>query len=258
MIRQSPFSTSFFGAEAEYPALVHFWSTFFLPGAPTLLCRILRAGGVILLLALLVTVGGPADSLAASLGPQGEASEDGVSEPYASQTGRFGLSLMFSYDALQTPAPVKLYQDSIGGVGEISYGLFRGIRILGGAGFNMGSPHLAPPLNVKKSSGPSISYVPVYAGLQVELTRWFPSMIRYQPWFPYLRGDTGGVFTSVSNDGPASLHTNGLMEDLGFGIEARPRAVPMAFFGEIRSQWLFLGSQIITVIPVMAGTTFYF
>jgi len=258
-MRQSPSLLYFSGAEAEYPPLLHFLSTFSLSGAPFPFWRILRTGGVsLLLLALLLLPGGLGNALAASVGPQGETQDDGVSEPYASQTGRFGLSLMFSYDALQTPAPVKLYQDSIGGVGEISYGLFRGIRILGGAGFNMGSPHLAPPLNVKKSSGPSISYVPVYAGLQVELTRWFPSMIRYQPWFPYLRGDTGGVFTSVSNDGPASLHTNGLMEDLGFGIEARPRAVPMAFFGEIRSQWLFLGPQIITVIPVMAGTTFYF
>ena len=188
----------------------------------------------------------------------GATQDDPPSEPYASQTGKFGLSVMFTYDILQTPAPVTLYQNSIGALGELSYGISRGIRILGGAGFGFGSPHISPPLTDHNPSGPSINYVPLYLGVQLELTRWFPGLIRYQPWFPYIRGDSGGVFTSVSNDGPASLHTNGLMEDIGIGIEGRPRAVPMAFFGEIRSQWLFLGPQIINVVPVLAGTTFYF
>ena len=195
-----------------------------------------------------------AASSASSVTPQ----EDGPSEPYASQTGKFGLSVMFSYDILQTPAPVTLYQNSIGALGEISYGISAGIRVLGGGGFGFGSPYVSPPLKDHNASGPSIDYVPLYLGVQIELTRWFPGLIRYQPWFPYIRGDTGGVFTSVSHDGPSSLHTNGLMEDVGFGIEGRPRAVSMAFFGEIRSQWLFLGPQIVTVVPVIAGTTFYF
>ena len=201
-------------------------------------------------------------SVSASASSSGTPQDDGPSEPYASQTGKFGLSVMLTYDILQTPAPVTLFQNSIGGLGELSYGISRGIRILGGAGFGFGSPHISPPLtdfaNPSHVSGPSINYVPLYLGVQLELTRWFPGLIRYQPWFPYIRGDSGGVFTSVSNDGPASLHTNGLMEDVGFGIEGRPRAVPMAFFGEIRSQWLFLGPQIINVVPVLAGTTFYF
>lgn len=198
------------------------------------------------------------EAWAASASSSVSAQDDGPSEPYASQTGKFGLSVIFTYDILQTPAPVKLYQSSIGALGELSYGVSRGIRVLGGSGFGFGSPHISPPLTNHNPSGPSINYVPLYMGVQLELTRWFPGLIRYQPWFPYIRGDSGGVFTSVSNDGPSSLHTNGLMEDVGFGIEGRPRAVPMAFFGEIRSQWLFLGPQIVTVVPVIAGTTFYF
>ena len=198
------------------------------------------------------------EALAASAGSSVSTQADGPSEPYASETGRFGLSVMFTYDILQTPAPVKLYQNSIGALGELSYGMSPGIRILGGSGFGLGSPHIAPPLKSHNPSGPSISYVPLYLGVRLELTRWFPGLIRYQPWFPYVRGDSGGVFTSVSNDGPSSLHTNGLMEDVGFGIEGRPRAIPMSFFGEIRSQWLFLGPQVLTVVPVIAGTTFYF
>ncbi len=200
----------------------------------------------------------PVNSWAASASSSVSTQDDGPSEPYASQTGKFGLSVMFTYDILQTPAPVMLYQNSIGALGELSYGVSRGIRVLGGSGFGFGSPHISPPVNDYHASGPSINYVPLYLGVQLELTRWFPGLIRYQPWFPYIRGDSGGVFTSVSNDGPSSLHTNGLMEDVGFGIEGRPRAVPMAFFGEIRSQWLFLGPQIVTVVPVIAGTTFYF
>ena len=64
----------------------------------------------------------------------GATQDDPPSEPYASQTGKFGLSVMFTYDILQTPAPVTLYQNSIGALGELSYGISRGIRILGGAG----------------------------------------------------------------------------------------------------------------------------
>ncbi|MGC8529115.1 MAG: hypothetical protein ACP5OP_02810 [Leptospirillia bacterium] len=232
------------------------------PGILLLLAPVLSLFLVFLLFPAKSWAASSTSSVNGSANPSGTTQDDDPIEPYASQTGKFGLSVMFTYDILQTPAPVTLYQNSIGALGEISYGIARGIRILGGAGFGFGSPHVSPPLsdfgNSSHVSGPSINYVPVYLGVQLELTRWFPGLIRYQPWFPYIRGDSGGVFTSVSNDGPASLHTNGLMEDVGFGIEARPRAVPMAFFGEIRSQWLFLGPQIINVVPVLAGTTFYF
>ncbi len=186
--------------------------------------------------------------------------DDGVSEPYASQTGKFGLSIMFQYDVLQTPAPIKLFQNGVGGGGELSYGISRGIRLLGGLGYLLNTPHVAPPLHssVISGAGPSNQYLQAYLGAQLELTRWIPQMIRYQPWFPYLRADTGGVFPSFSDAGPQTGHPDGLLEDIGIGIEGRPRAIPMAFFGEVRSQWLFLGSQVITVIPILAGTTFYF
>jgi len=168
---------------------------------------------------------------------------------------------MFQYDVLQTPAPIRLFQNGVGGDAEISYGIARGIRILGGGGYLVNTPHVSPPLaryGHPIPSGPSNQYAQAYLGIKLELTRWIPQMIRYQPWFPYLRADTGGVFPSFSDAGPQTGHPDGLLEDIGVGIEGRPRAVPMAFFGEIRSQWLFLGPQVITVIPILAGTTFYF
>lgn len=185
--------------------------------------------------------------------------EDGVSEPYASETGKFGLSIMLQYNILQTPAPVRLFEDGIGGNGELSYGLSQGVRILGGFGYLANTPHIAPPLHSSPiSGGPSNQYFQAYLGGQLELTRWIPQMIRYQPWFPYIRADMGGVFASISDAGPQTGHPDGVLADTGIGIEGRPRALPMAFFGEIRSQWFFMGPQIITVIPVLAGTTFYF
>ena len=186
--------------------------------------------------------------------------DDGVSEPYASETGKFGISIMFQYDILQTPAPIKLFQDGVGGGGEVSYGISRGIRLLGGLGYLINTPHVAPPLHSGgiTGAGPSNQYFQAYLGVKIELTRWIPQMIRYQPWFPYLRGDTGGVFPSISDAGSQTGHPNGLLEDVGLGVEGRPRAVPMSFFGEVRTQWLFLGPQVITVIPILAGTTFYF
>ena len=184
-----------------------------------------------------------------------------MSEPYASQTGRFGLSIMFQYDVLQTPAPIDLFQNGLGGDGELSYGIARGIRILAGGGFLVDTPHVSPPIaryGHPLPTGPSNQYAQAYLGIKAELTRWIPQMIRYQPWFPYLRADSGGVFSSISDAGAQTGHPDGLLEDVGIGVEGRPRAVPMAFFGEIRSQWLFLGPQVITVVPVLAGTTFYF
>ena len=192
--------------------------------------------------------------------PQEDTNEAGT-DTFASQTGKFGLSLMFQYNVLQTPAPILLFQNAVGGLGELSYGISNGIRILAGGGYMFNSPHVSPPLQrvvSPLSSGPSNQYAQAYAGIKLEFTRWFPSMIRYQPWFPYLRADSGGVFASISDAGPQTGHPNGLMEDLGFGIEGRPRAIPLAFFGEIRSQWLFMGPQVITVVPVFAGTTFFF
>ena len=134
----------------------------------------------------------PSSSVNAPSSSAGTTQDDPPTEPYASQTGKFGLSVMFTYDVLQTPAPVTLYENSIGALGELSYGISRGIRILGGAGFGFGSPHVSPPLTDHNPSGPSINYVPLYLGVQLELTRWFPGLIRYQPWFPYIRGDSGG------------------------------------------------------------------
>ncbi len=167
---------------------------------------------------------------------------------------------MFQYDILQTPAPIKLFQDGVGGGGEVSYGISRGIRLLGGLGYLINTPHVAPPLHSGgiTGAGPSNQYFQAYLGVKIELTRWIPQMIRYQPWFPYLRGDTGGVFPSISDAGSQTGHPNGLLEDVGLGVEGRPRAVPMSFFGEVRTQWLFWGPQVITVIPILAGTTFYF
>ncbi len=184
--------------------------------------------------------------------------DDGVSEPYASETGKFGLSIMVQYNVLQSPAPIHLFQNGIGGDGELSYGLFRGIRILGGFGYLANTPHIAPPLQSSGSSGPSNQYFQAYLGGQLEMTRWVPQMIRYQPWFPYFRADVGNVFASISGAGLQTGHPDGLMADAGVGIEGRPRALPMAFFGEVRSQWIFLGPQIMTVVPVLVGTTFYF
>jgi len=199
-----------------------------------------------------------ADAGVSTLDPP-PAKDEGVSEPYASETGKFGLSLMLQYDVLQTPAPIRLFQNGIGGDGEISYGLYRGIRILGGGGFLANTPHIAPPLHVSNvTGGPSNQYAQAYVGGQLELTRWIPQMIRYQPWFPYIRADMGGVFSSISDAGLETGHPDGLLLDAGVGIEGRPRALPMAFFGEIRSQWMFLGPQVINVVPVLAGTTFYF
>lgn len=195
-----------------------------------------------------------------SLTPVQDNQVDGVSEPYASETGKFGVSIMVQYNVLQTPAPINLFQNGVGGGGELSYGVSRGIRLLGGLGYLINTPHVAPPLHSGgiTGAGPSNQYLQAYLGAQLELTRWIPQMIRYQPWFPYLRVDTGGVFPSISDAGSQTGHPNGLLEDIGVGIEGRPRAIPMAFFGEVRSQWLFLGPQVITVVPILAGTTFYF
>ena len=186
---------------------------------------------------------------------------DGVSDTFASETGKYGISFMFQYNVLQTPAPINLFQNAIGGNSEISYGISKGIRILIGGGYLANTPHVSPPIEEfihPSATGPSNQYAQAYAGIKLELTRWFPQMIRYQPWFPYIRADSGGAFASISDAGPLSGHPNGLLEDIGVGIEGRPRALPMAFFGEIRSQWLFFGPQILTIVPVMAGTTFYF
>lgn len=193
--------------------------------------------------------------------PESSSQDDGVSEPYASQTGKFGLSIMFQYDVLQTPAPIDLFQNGLGGDAELSYGIARGIRVLAGGGFLANTPHVSPPIaryGHPVPTGPSNQYAQAYLGIKAELTRWIPQMIRYQPWFPYFRADSGGVFSSISDAGFQTGHPNGLMEDVGIGVEGRPRAVPMAFFGEVRSQWLFLGPQVITIVPVFAGTTFYF
>lgn len=181
--------------------------------------------------------------------------------PFASEIGQFGLSLLFQYNVLQTPAPTLLFQNGVGGDGELSYGLARGIRVLAGTGYLENSPNLSPPrseISTPKNGGPSNQYLQAYLGGELELTRWFPEMIRYQPWFPYVRADMGGVFSSVSNAGSQDGHPDGLMGDVGLGIEGRPRALPMAFFGEIRPQWIFFGPQIVTVVPVLVGTTFYF
>ncbi len=196
---------------------------------------------------------------AASLPVQADASDpEQTDESKFDETfGRFGLSLGFQFNVLQTPAPINFYQDGIGGLGEISYGVITGVRILAGGGYIFNSPHVSPPQSGIVSPV-STSYAEGYVGGRLAMNPFFPKLFQHQPWVPYIRADVGGVGASVSGAGAQDGHFNGTMADAGVGIEGRAPEFPVGFFGEFRSQWFFFGSGTVTVLPVVVGTTFYF
>lgn len=171
--------------------------------------------------------------------------------------GRFGLSLGFLYNFAQTPAPINFYENGIGGLGEISYGVLTGFRILGGGGYVLNSPHVSPPLN-ETGNGPSASYEEGYIGGRLAMNPFFPNLFLHQPWIPYVRTDVGGVAASTSGAGSLDAHSNGVLVDVGLGVEGRAPEFPVGFFAEVRSQWFFLGSGTVTVLPVIIGSAFYF
>ena len=178
-------------------------------------------------------------------------------EKFDEEFGHFGITLGFGYTFAQTPESQLLYQHSIGGLAELSYGIRTGIRVLVGGGYNFDSPHVAPPQS-GVAKGPTSDYTEGYLGTRIALNPFFPSFFVRQPWVPYFRGDIGGVSAGVSNDGPLNSRTSGFLGDLGFGIEGRAPEFPVGFFAEVRSQWFFLGPRIIDVIPVITGATIYF
>lgn len=171
--------------------------------------------------------------------------------------GRFGLSLGFQFNALQTPSPINTYQNGIGGLGEISYGIVTGLRILAGGGYIFNSPHVSPPQSGFVGSMTS-SYEEGYVGGRLAMNPFFPSLFLQQPWVPYIRADVGGVAASISGAGSFDGHSNGTLADVGIGVEGRAPEFPVGFFAEFRSQWFFFGSGTVTVLPVIVGTTFYF
>ena len=178
-------------------------------------------------------------------------------EKFDEEFGHFGMTLGFGYTFSQTPESQLLYQHSIGGLAEISYGIRTGIRILAGGGYSFNSPHVAPPQG-GFSKGPTSDYTEGYLGTRLALNPFFPSFFVRQPWVPYFRGDIGGVSAGVSNDGLLNGRTSGFLGDLGFGIEGRAPEFPVGFFAEVRAQWFFLGPRIISVIPIITGATIYF
>lgn len=171
--------------------------------------------------------------------------------------GRFGISVAFLFNVAQTPASHYFYENGLGGIGELSYGILTGVRILAGGGYVLNSPHISPPLNGVKDNASS-SYEQGYLGGRLSMNPFFPSFFVHQPWIPYIRSDVGGVSAGISNAGALSGHEDGLMADFGVGIEGRAPEYPIGFFVEVRSQWYFLGPQIETVVPVLVGSTLYF
>ncbi|MHB1286428.1 MAG: hypothetical protein ACYCYP_07695 [Leptospirales bacterium] len=171
--------------------------------------------------------------------------------------GKFGLSIGFLYVFSQSPMPENFFANSLGGISELSYGVRTGVRILVGGGFAMDSPHVSPPL---KASGNALSsdFSEGYLGSRLAMDPFFPQFFKRQPWIPYIRADLGGVTSSVSNSGSENGRSNGLMADVGLGVEGRAPEFPVGFFAEIRSQWFFLGPQTVTILPVVVGSTFYF
>ncbi len=171
--------------------------------------------------------------------------------------GKFGLSIGFLYVFSQTPQPENYFANSLGGIGEISYGVRTGVRIMVGGGFAMDSPHVSPPL---KSSGNGMSsdFSEGYLGSRLAMNPFFPQFFKRQPWIPYIRADLGGVTSSVSNSVLENGRSSGLMADVGLGVEGRAPEFPVGFFAEVRSQWFLLGPQTVTILPVIVGSTFYF
>lgn len=194
-------------------------------------------------------------------------SDNGISDTVSSSSteegkfddtfGRFGLTLGFQFIFSQSPEPENFYANSLGGIAELSYGIRTGIRILAGAGYALDSPHISPPLK-SSGNGPSSSFTEGYLGGRVAMNPFFPAFFERQPWIPYIRGDAGGVSAGISNAGSDNGRTSGFMTDVGIGIEGRAPEFPVGFFAEVRSQWFFLGSQTMTVLPVIVGSTFYF
>ncbi|MHB1925872.1 MAG: hypothetical protein ACYCRD_01215 [Leptospirillum sp.] len=178
-------------------------------------------------------------------------------QKFDEEFGHFGITLGFEYTLAQTPESQLLYQHAFGGLGEISYGIRTGLRILAGGGYDFNSPHVSPPQS-GIAKGPTSDYTEGYLGVRLAMNPFFPSLFAQQPWVPYIRGDVGGVSTGVSNDGDLNGRTSGFLGDLGVGVEGRAPEFPVGFFAEVRSQWLFLGPRIINVVPVMTGTTIYF
>ncbi len=171
--------------------------------------------------------------------------------------GHFGLSLAFLFNIAQTPSSHLFYENGFGGIGEISYGILTGLRVIAGGGYVLNSPHFSPPLKGVGNNADA-SYEQGYVGGRLAMNPFFPSFFIHQPWIPYIRSDVGGVSAGVSDAGALSGHQDGVMADLGLGIEGRAPEYPIGFFVEVRSQWFFLGPQTETVIPILVGSTFYF
>ncbi|MHB1756094.1 MAG: hypothetical protein ACYCT9_01100 [Leptospirillum sp.] len=171
--------------------------------------------------------------------------------------GHFGLSLAFLFNIAQTPSSHLFYENGFGGIGEISYGVLTGLRIIAGGGYVLNSPHFSPPLKGVGNNADA-SYEQGYIGGRLAMNPFFPSFFIHQPWIPYIRSDVGGVSAGVSDAGALSGHQDGVMADLGVGIEGRAPELPIGFFVEVRSQWFFLGPQTETVVPILVGSTFYF
>lgn len=171
--------------------------------------------------------------------------------------GHFGLSLAFLFNIAQTPSPHLFYENGLGGIGELSYGILTGVRLIAGGGYVLNSPHISPPLKGARNNADA-SYEQGYVGGRLAMNPFFPSFFIHQPWIPYIRSDVGGVSAGISNAGALSGHQDGVMADFGVGIEGRAPEYPVGFFLEVRSQWFFLGPQTETVVPVLIGSTFYF
>ena len=171
--------------------------------------------------------------------------------------GHFGLSMAFLFNVAQTPSSHLFYENGLGGIGELSYGILTGVRLIAGGGYVLNSPHISPPLKGVGNNADG-SYEEGYIGGRLAMNPFFPSFFIHQPWIPYIRTDIGGVSSGVSDAGALSGHQDGVMADFGIGIEGRAPEYPIGFFLEVRSQWFFLGPQTETVVPVLIGSTFYF
>ncbi|MHB1562748.1 MAG: hypothetical protein ACYCXP_01445 [Leptospirillum sp.] len=171
--------------------------------------------------------------------------------------GHFGFSLAFLFNIAQTPSSHLFYENGLGGIGELSYGILTGLRIIAGGGYVLNSPHISPPLAGAKDNADA-SYEQGYIGGRLAMNPFFPSFFVHQPWIPYIRSDVGGVSSGISNAGAFSGHQDGVMADVGIGVEGRAPEYPIGFFVEVRSQWFFLGPQTETVVPLLIGSTFYF
>lgn len=171
--------------------------------------------------------------------------------------GHFGLSLAFLFNVAQTPSSHLIYENGLGGIGELSYGILTGVRLIAGGGYVLNSPHISPPLEGTKNNADA-SYEQGYVGGRLAMNPFFPSFFVHQPWIPYIRSDIGGVSSGLSNAGAFSGHQDGAMADFGLGVEGRAPEYPIGFFAEVRSQWFFLGPKTETVVPVLIGSTFYF